>query len=240
MLKAPSSSPQEESLRLAPQLLIPRSCLPLAFLDPVGATGDLRGNRWFCARIPALEEDFPSDRRSISPAILIATSEDSPCLYAVERVKCGTYALCRLGAWITLKELEKLNLECRSEPKVTSTQRASSSGNEWWRSSAISADLNYKRGQSQKHNQARLENFRLCLKSPLPNIIAASPIVEEVPVKATEHEAATTLNDTSNEQPPEPLPKDPDEILKMIRTQYQEALYMSQVRTHKPFFIALQ
>ena len=153
VLKAHPSSPFEDSLRLVPQLLIPRSCLPLACLDPGGAAGDLRGNRLFCARIPALEEDLPSENHSILSTILIARSEASAYLYAVERVRSGTYALCRLGAWVTLKELERLKLECSSQAKATSTQRASSPGNQWWRASAIRANCNHERGQSQKQKQ---------------------------------------------------------------------------------------
>lgn len=227
----------EESLRLAPQLLIPRSCLPLAFVDPDGATGDSRGNRLFCARIPALEEALPSDRYAILPTILIAASDASACLYAVERVRSGTYALCRLGAWVTLKELKRLKLECCSQPKSTSTQRVSSPGKEWWHASVLRADLNYERGQSQTQKHVHLGDFRLCMKSRLPATIAASPVIEEVPVKATQGEATIELNDTPNEPPPEPPTQDPDETLRMVRNQYQEALYMSQVRTHWLSFI---
>lgn len=191
----------------------------------------------FCARIPALEEDLPSEQHSTLPTILIAVSEASAYLYAVERVRSGTYALCRLGAWVTLKELEQFKLECSSQPKAASTQRASSSGNEWWHASAIKADCNHERGQSQKQKQVSLESFRLCLKSPLPATIAASAVVEEIPVKEPQDEVAIEVNDAPNEPQREPLTQDPDETLKMIRTHYQEALYMSQVRIHWLYFL---
>lgn len=223
-------------MKLAPQLLIPRSCLPLAFLDP---GRDLQGNRLFCAQIPVLEEDWPSDRQSVLPTILIAASEDSACLYAVERVRRGTYALCRLGAWVTLKKLERLKLECSSQPRATSNQRASSTGDEWWHASAIKADSDHERGQSQKQNHVNLGELRLCLKAPRPTAIAASPAVEEVSAKEIQRDTrigpAVEWNDTLNEPPPEPLTQDPDETLRMIRSQYQEALYMSQVRNHSLF-----
>ena len=235
VLKAHPSSPSEDSLRLVPQLLIPRSCLPLAYLDPGGAARDLRGNRLFYARISALEEDLPSEKNSIQPTILIAVSQASAHLYAVERVRSGTYALCRLGAWVTLKELERLKLECSSQTKATSTQRASSPGNEWWRASAIKADRNQMRGQSQKQKQVSLESFRLCLNSPLSATIAASSVVDEIPVKESQDEETIEVNDASNEPQREVLMQEPDETLKMIRTQYQEALYMSQVRIHWQF-----
>lgn len=236
--KAHSPSPLEESLRLSPQFLIPRACLPLAFLDPGGALGDLQGSRLFCARIPALEEDSLSDRQSILPTILIAASDASASLYAVERVRCGTFALCRLGAWVTLKELQRLKLECCPQPKTTSTQRAGSPGTEWWQASAIRADLNHDRSQlqKQKQKQVRRESFRLCLKSPLPTTMATSP-VDEVARGEAPDEATVELHDKPNDPLPEHLTQDPDETLMMIRTQYQETLYMSQVRTHWLFFI---
>lgn len=194
----------------------------------------------FCAKIPALEDDLPSDRHSTPSTILIAASDARACLYAVERVRCGTFALCKLGVWVTLKELKRLKLECSSQSQLTSTQRACSSGNEWWRASAIRADWNPERGQFQKQKQVGLGKVRLCLKSPLPKTFAASPIVKEVPIKGTPHKAVAERNDTSNEPPLEPLTQDPDETLRMIRTQYQEALYMSQVRTHWLSFIRLE
>lgn len=190
----------------------------------------------FCARIPALEEDLPSEKHSILPTILIAVSEASTYLYAVERVRSGTYALCRLGAWVTLEELERFKLECSSQVKATSTQRASSPGNEWWRASAIRADCNHERGQSQKQKQVSLESFRLCLNSPLPATITASS-VDEIPVKEPQDEATIKVNDAPNEPQREPIMQEPDETLKMIRTHYQEALYMSQVRIHLRVFL---
>ncbi|MCJ1461553.1 hypothetical protein MMC07_000150 [Pseudocyphellaria aurata] len=224
VIQAHSSS---ASMKLAPQLLIPRSCLPLAFLDP---GRDLQGNRLFCAHIPVLEEDGPSDLQSMLPTILIAASEDNACLYAVERVRRGTYALCRLGAWVTLKKLERLKLECSSQQRTTSNQRASLPGDEWWHASAIKADSNHERGQSQKQNQVNLGELRLCLKAPRPATIAQA--VEEVSAKEdlceTQNEATVERGDTLNEPPPKPLTQDPDETLRMIRSQYQEALYISQ------------
>lgn len=186
----------------------------------------------FCARIPALEEDLPSDRHPVPPKILIAASDASTCLYAVERVRCETYALCKLGAWVTLNELERLKLAYCSQPKATSAQRASSPGNEWWNPLAIRINLKHERGRCQKQKQVHPENFRLCLKSPLPATIAASTVVEEISIIETRDEATIELNETLNEPPPEPLTQDPDETLRMIRAQYQEALYVSQVRTH--------
>lgn len=58
--------------------------------------------------------------------------------------------------------------------------------------------------------------------------MAASPVVDEVPRGETPDEATVELHDAPNEPLPRHFTQDPDETLMMIRTQYQEALYMSQ------------
>lgn len=70
--------------------------------------------------------------------------------------------------------------------------------------------------------------------------MAASPVVDEVARGEAPDEATVELHDKPNEPLLEHLTQDPDETLTMIRTQYQEALYMSQVRTHWLFFIGFK
>lgn len=70
--------------------------------------------------------------------------------------------------------------------------------------------------------------------------MAASPVVDEVPRGETPDEATVELHDAPNEPLPRHFTQDPDETLMMIRTQYQEALYMSQVRTHWAIFHCVQ
>ena len=229
LLKPPSLSPLQETLRLAPQLLISRSCLPLASLDQNGTPGALESNRLFSAHISALEEGYLPGSHSSQQTILIAASDMGKFLYAVERVRHGVYALCRLATWVTLKELKRMKDDSTPRSKTTSTQRAALSGNEWWHVSAIEEGVVSRYNEPERGELAGSEGFRLCMKPPDAAIRLATALVENPSLMANPGEAPSTFNTALNDSISQQATHDPDDTFGMIRAQYQEALYMSQV-----------
>ncbi|OJD24642.1 hypothetical protein ACJ73_03999 [Blastomyces percursus] len=114
-----TDSPQSQvrpqvNLKLIPIALVPRSRLPLSWLDPCpSAAKRIRSGRLFVANIPALELDLHQQQRQqrkCGPVVLaarLAMDEEEEGVgkaeeefYVVERVKRGVYSVCALGSWV--------------------------------------------------------------------------------------------------------------------------------------------
>ncbi|EEH40924.2 hypothetical protein PAAG_02900 [Paracoccidioides lutzii Pb01] len=123
-----SSQLSETHLILAPLALIPRSRLPLSWLDPCPRSSQrIQSGRLFVANIPTLEQDLQQqqqqrqEQRRHEPVVLAARlvgSEGAALrsrvarnagvreeFYVVERVKRGIYAVCALGSWVVEGDL---------------------------------------------------------------------------------------------------------------------------------------
>ena len=120
-----------------PRLLMPRSCLPLALLDVHGITEGVQANRIFSAQISSLEASLSPKQHATGPIVLIAQCTVTPCLYAVEHVRLGVYALCKLCAWVKLKDLEILVLESKTQPDFERLEQAPLPGDKWWHKAVI-------------------------------------------------------------------------------------------------------
>ncbi|KAK2798404.1 hypothetical protein FQN50_008844 [Emmonsiellopsis sp. PD_5] len=103
---ASSSQHDDDNLTLHPIALLPRSRLPLSWLDPCPSSSPTRriqSGRLFIANIPTLERDL---QRRHEPVVLAARLAgggdgiDEEEFYVVERVKRGIYAVCALGSWV--------------------------------------------------------------------------------------------------------------------------------------------
>lgn len=140
----------------------------------------------------------------------------------------GTYALCRLAAWVTLKELDRSRLEYQPHPKAISIERDPFSDTEWWHALAIKSDIGSLYIQPSKSKQVDLTRPRIRMKPPAV-LLLESPSTEEVLEPVVQGDAPVALSDIQNEALPEVPRQDPDETLSIVRVQYQEALYVSQV-----------
>lgn len=215
-------------MRLLPRILIPRSCLPIAFFDFNGGKGVTRSNRFFSARIAVLEQDSSPAQTIVQQTVLIAASSSNDCLYVVERVRRWTYALCRLAAWVTLKELDRSRLEYQPHPKAISIERDPFSDTEWWHPLAIKSDIGSRYIQPSKSKQVDLTRPRIGMKPPAL-LVLESPSIEDVLEPVVQADSPVALSEIQNEALLELPRQDPDETLSMVRVQYQEALYVSQV-----------
>ncbi|OJD11951.1 hypothetical protein AJ78_07384 [Emergomyces pasteurianus Ep9510] len=111
-----SSPLPQHRLRLVPIALLPRSRLPLSWLDPSSRSSKrIQSGRLFVANIPALELDLhPRQGQHRSGPVVLAArlvieeegeEEEEGELYVVERVKRGIYAVCALGSWVLDRDL---------------------------------------------------------------------------------------------------------------------------------------
>lgn len=140
----------------------------------------------------------------------------------------GTYALCRLATWVTLNELDRSRLEYQPHPKAVSIERDPFSDTEWWHAIAIKSDIGSSYIQPSKSKQVDLTRPRVRMKPPAV-LLLESPSIEEVLEPVVQADAPVALNEIPNEARTELPRQDPDETLSMVRVQYQEALYVSQV-----------
>lgn len=81
-------------------MLLPRECLPLAHIDLADPHGELAPVRFFESRIRIMELEG-----RLGSNTLIARSESSRIVYAIERHNNGYYVLCKLGSWVDMAEL---------------------------------------------------------------------------------------------------------------------------------------
>lgn len=211
-----------------PRLIVPRSCLPLAFLDVNGTSGDLQGNQIFSANISSLETSQP-DEYTAGPNVLIAESAVTPCLYAVERVRHGTYAICKLCARVTLKDLEELVMKAKACPKRRRLEKVISTGDKWWHQASALAKEAAQISKSSDGKPWVAAGFELCLNAPAGDRSLAVSSPKEISEEVQQEQAFGISGSAVQEISPQEKLRDANEMFNMIRTQYQEALYMSQV-----------
>ena len=213
-----------KSQRLIPRLLIPRSCLPLTYLDSAGHNEEYVTPRLFSARIEILEEDQQEGRLSDQPMVMIAQSAADDRLYVVERVQDGIYAVCRLGLWVTSRLLKGLQTEatnCSLDQKARINGGPRSPTDEWWLGAAIEpeAKVQYHVSSTQK-----APKIRLCLQKPVHDTRPPMPLIGQDRSNKSTEEVGSSLGGMIEE-----TTQEPEEMLAMIRSQYQESLYASKV-----------
>ncbi len=235
------------STTLSPLVVIPRSCLPLAYLDLAGNTNRAPGTQLFSARLSALESVLQGNLND-HPVLIARACSITATLYAIEKVDTGLYALCPLGQWVTTEALEQLHAVSVNEiaPKKPRHERVDSQDGDWWRDLAIKDD-----GAIQlRSNRGEIEiprNVRMCLKArrpaehtpvldtlqlPLPVNKELIPRIVDGYTDGASHKPPTqTTEGLTNEEESCLLPtQNTEDILSMLKIQYQENLYISKVR----------
>ncbi|KAK0669418.1 DNA replication regulator SLD3-domain-containing protein [Cercophora samala] len=100
VLKPHPSSLTSRPCMLHPLMMLPRESLPLSALDLVKPHGELPSNRLFESKIKILDLEG-----RLGCSVLIARSEITKMVYAVESESPGLYVLCKLGSWVDVGEL---------------------------------------------------------------------------------------------------------------------------------------
>ncbi|RLL98292.1 hypothetical protein CFD26_107604 [Aspergillus turcosus] len=93
-IRAHAAALSDEPYVLEPIAVVPRSRLPLSWLDSPAALSQIQSGSLFVANIPLLEEGL---QRRTEPCVLAVRLVPDGELYAVERVKRGIYALSKLA-----------------------------------------------------------------------------------------------------------------------------------------------
>lgn len=235
------------STTLNPLLVIPRSCLPLAYLDLAGNTNRAPGTQLFSARLPALESVLQGNVND-HPVLIARASSVTATLYAIERVDTGLYALCPLGQWVTIEALEQLHAISVNliAPKKPRHERVDPLDSDWWRDLAINDEGTIQLRSNRRETEIP-RNVRLCLKArqpakdtplldtlqlPLSVTKESIPIILDGCTTSASHEPPTQIEEgLTNEEEPCLLPtQSTEDVLSMLRIQYQENLYISKVR----------
>lgn len=98
VIRAHSASLSDEPLILEPITALPRTRLPLSWLDDTPASrSDEQPGGLFTADIPTLEIDL---RTNTEPTVLAVHLIPNGGLYIIERVKRGIYSLSKLARWV--------------------------------------------------------------------------------------------------------------------------------------------
>ena len=180
--------------------------------------------RLFSARINTLEDDQLESRLSYQPAVLVAQSAADDRLYAVEKVQDGIYALCRLGLWVKLRMLRDLQPEatnCYLGQRSRLEERHPNPMKKWWQCAAIEPEPKVSHHVSRAQKDPKI---RLCLQKPVHNTCLPTLLVGQKQSNKPSDEGQYSLGDMV-----EGSTQEPEEMLAMIRSQYQESLYGSKV-----------
>ena len=185
-------------------------------------------SRLFRAYIEALEDT--QDR--YNGRLVIASKDDGPILYAIERVKQGAYTLCKLGGWVTLEHFERVSLASK-RPCILRIRQEDNVNDVWWKAAVVDTDSNVELGQQNRlETKVCSRGIRLSMKPPL-HIRPFIPTGKQVSVESPRlsYEPPISQPQLSDSQIPPNF--DPhlhiEELLKNIRIQYQELLYISKV-----------
>ncbi|KIW01316.1 uncharacterized protein PV09_07352 [Verruconis gallopava] len=209
----------DKPILLRPLRLVPRSRLPLSFLDTSAAGSLLSPSRLFTANIESLEHN---NAGSSDGLLLIANLTKSTDLVAVERVKPRVYALCKLSAWVKIGYIEE------GSGHALQHVEDSHGNKKWWSSAVI----------KMRSEGTPASNKRVKLSMAPP-----SKYAQEAPENITNPTPALVLSKDSSEAafsqdaiiaPVMESPK-PDEMFEGLIRQYLEALYIS--KTSLAFFV---
>lgn len=226
-------------------MLLPREHLPLSLLDLAQPHGDFPASRLFESRIQILDLEG-----RLGSNVLLARSETSRMIYALEREGAGLYVLCKLGGWVDVEELARCSTVVCTE-RIRSRQPEPAT-------STFPAIITPQMHKEDKRRKLAIEEIHQSIirkrsstipggegHSQLPTPIDQSPVLD-VPNDqgvSLEQDAATKPGETPLQTPKAPALSNPHQkpgddsvaqpnaeaIFQNIRTQYFEALYHSMV-----------
>ena len=227
-LKSHPSLPSPQAQKLIPRLQLPRSCLPLAYLDPLGGQDDLPSSRLFSADIEVFEKVVREDQPPSQPTILIAQSAIDDNVFAIERVRTGVYAICRLAHWVGLDMLERLrpvSIQVERPENRRRQEHPGLQGDKWWTMAAIESAPDTRDDQSGTSGIEKICGVRLCLQTARQKSHALDQVTQEATLPISQDQTGNELTELVEE-----VTQTPEEVFKLVRAQYQEALYASKVR----------
>ncbi|KAI9875323.1 MAG: hypothetical protein M1830_008632 [Pleopsidium flavum] len=225
----PHPSPLFDKARtLTPLLLLPRSCLPLSYLEPVPLSTAIPSARLFSAHVRALEDIEPNAQDTA--LVMVTELETDESLYAVERVRPGLYALCMLGSWVKIRDLHAAALVARDDSTSIKHKSLKLYGQgKWWDSAAL------KLSEANREVTSKRPKIEV---AGLVNLTMKPPISEnfwktyERPTIPTPLDSGAISGVPTSTSGPGELQRNVEpyaqELFDMIRCQYLETLYLSK------------
>lgn len=170
-----------------------------------------------------------------TPKVLVTRFEaDNGSLYAVERVRRGVYALCRLGAWVKEEDVGAVPAHPVGLPYVQPLKALrKEDGRLWWQRVAVASPPSANASttpvdRAEGHGAAP----RLSMRRPVPKIAHTAPrrLEEADPfVDSVEQAGQLPVGDV------EERPQTAEEVFQTVVQQYLEALYLT--KTSLAFFV---
>lgn len=251
----PQFSLGSDSVRpvLKPLMLLSREHLSLSALDLSAPNGEFPSGpgRFFESHIRVLDLE---GRLRQAPSVLIARSDTTRNVYAIERHQNGLYAVCKLGAWVAIDKLSHL-AEAYYEQRCRPAQAAHAGVAE---APSTTPQLHHE----SKKKRLAIEQIQSMVRKR-PRTISITPCESQEQsqpqIQAVAPAVAHSLEDPFQEQFPGGIVSEPpskssqaavadsnadmqtsaEDIFQNIRSQYLEALYHSKVRIfellHCPF-----
>lgn len=224
-------------------MLLARECLPLSSLDFSAPNGEFPAGpgRFFESHIRILDLE---GRMRQTPSVLIARSDTTRNVYAVERHQNGLYVMCKLGSWVSIEKLSNLAEACYA-PRCYSAQANEAT-------QTVAASTTPQLHKESKRKRAAIEELQsLVRKRARTASVAANesqtaesqPLVQPqsvepelartADVESPALEAAPALPVLSGPQPDfsDPsadLQASAEDVFQSLRFQYIEALYHSK------------
>lgn len=230
-------------------MLLPREHLPLSALDLSRPHGDLPASRLFESRIKILDLEG-----RLGSSVLLARSETSRMVYAVEQESSGLYALCKLGSWVDIDALgQSATVVCRDRLRADKPAKPESASDV-----PLTTPLLY---QESKRRKLAIEGIQSLVRKRAESVAerqqqgqaAAAATEERPPSRAAVGESPAAADERAEpaaqpQQPPQapsgeqnaevpdgapgddaPAQPSADDVFQNIRAQYFEALYHSRV-----------
>ncbi|KAL9012177.1 MAG: hypothetical protein Q9173_003046, partial [Seirophora scorigena] len=216
-----------------PRLLLPRSSLPLAYLNTFDSNGVAEYSKLFFAHVAALESPSFQGTPYLCPRLLI-TERNGNSLYTIERIRPGLYIQCKLGSWVTLSQLQELRDAdgCLERP---SKRIGLEDAAQWWReiSSQGKGCAQLRIGQRTVGASWR-QNLGLGKPKYIsPNLTLFSHKVLAAPPPVEAVDAAITASEDVLGPQPQPFALNhssqaSEDLFKTIGRQYMDSLYKSK------------
>lgn len=214
--------------------MTPRSCLPLAYLDLGGSINGRAGTQLLKARLPAVEKTLEGNG-SDQPVLVAKACNNKASFYAIERVDPELYVLCPLADWVTVEALVEIqNLSVNDPlPRKRCRERISPQDSDWWRELAIK-DARDTRLELDIKATKITSSVRLCLNARWDE--KSPPVLNtlQLPACVFQEQATPTVENFTDAEHQERPTQSMEDVFSMLRTQYQEALYISKVNPITP------
>lgn len=208
-------------------MLLARESLSLSSLDlstPLGEYPTGPG-RFFESHIRILDLD---GRLRQVPSVLLARSDLTRNVYAIERHQLGLYVVCKLGSWVSIEKFSKL-AEAYYAPRCTPAQS----------SNTVDAEVPLTSHQFHKESKRKrqaIEELQSMVRKRQKSLAPEAQEALSQPAVQSQGPNHFADPDTPTVQAPQVGPLDPSpdaqvtaqDIFQNIRSQYFESLYHSK------------